>query len=162
VTQKRRRGTHQQSNFHLVVSAGSLRGVGLPIIDLNGRATEFFNRCILDFFNSIGQSRLKNRCPHNVRFPSDSNRIADITPRRRRARRRLMHRSEERRYSMTLSARASSMGDTVRPRAVAVLRLITSSNLIGCSTGKSAGLAPFSILSTNVAARRNKSEISVP
>lgn len=29
------------------------------------------------------------------------------------------------------------------PRALAVLRLIVSSYLVGCSTGRSAGLAPF-------------------
>ena len=32
--------------------------------------------------------------------------------------------------------------------AWAVLRLMTSSNFVGCSTGRSAGLAPFRILST--------------
>ena len=37
------------------------------------------------------------------------------------------------------------------PRACAVLRLMTSSNFVDCSTGKSAGLAPFRILSTYVA-----------
>ncbi len=36
----------------------------------------------------------------------------------------------------------------VRPSALAVLRLMTSSNFVGCSTGRSAGLAPFRILST--------------
>ena len=51
-------------------------------------------------------------------------------------------------YWMTSSARASSAGGIVRPKALAVLRLMTSSNLVGCSTGKSAGLAPFRILST--------------
>jgi hypothetical protein len=45
-------------------------------------------------------------------------------------------------------------GLRLRPRAFAVLRLITSSNLVGCSTGRSAGFAPFGILSTYVAARR--------
>src|SRR5262249_18609642 len=35
-------------------------------------------------------------------------------------------------HSITSSARASSDGGTVRPRALAVLRLITSSNLAGC------------------------------
>src|SRR5215475_5866057 len=30
----------------------------------------------------------------------------------------------------------------VRPRALAVLRLMTRSNLVGCSTGESAGLTP--------------------
>ena len=35
-----------------------------------------------------------------------------------------------------------------------------NSNFVGCSTGRSAGLAPFKILSTYVAARRNKSVIA--
>src|SRR5262249_32909581 len=51
-------------------------------------------------------------------------------------------------HSITSSARASSWGGTSRPSAFAVLRLITSSNFVGCSTGKSAGLAPLRILST--------------
>jgi hypothetical protein len=85
-----------------------------------------------------------------------------LVARQRRARKRHRHLSKMSRYSITLSARASSMGGTVRPSALVVLRLMTSSNLVGCSTGKSAGLAPFNILSTKVAARRNKSEISVP
>ena len=42
------------------------------------------------------------------------------------------------RYSITSSARASSVGGTSRPSALAVLRLITSSNLVGCITGRSA------------------------
>lgn len=42
----------------------------------------------------------------------------------------------------------------MRPRTRAVLRLMTSSNLDPCSTGKSAGLAPFKILSTYDAAPR--------
>src|SRR5262249_51224354 len=52
-----------------------------------------------------------------------------------------------RRHWITSSARCSSDGGIVRPSAFAVLRLITSSNLVGCSTGRSAGLAPFTILS---------------
>ena len=35
-------------------------------------------------------------------------------------------------YSITSSASASSVGGTVRPSALAVLRLITNSNLVGC------------------------------
>ena len=48
-------------------------------------------------------------------------------------------------HSMTSSARASSAGGIARPSAFAVLRLITNSNLVGCSTGRSAGLAPLRI-----------------
>src|SRR5215510_14431604 len=51
-------------------------------------------------------------------------------------------------HSITSSASASSVGGTSRPRALAVLTLITSSNLVGFSTGRSAGLAPLRILST--------------
>src|SRR5947209_14500373 len=40
-------------------------------------------------------------------------------------------------YSITSSARASSVGGTSRPSALAVLRLMTSSNFVGCSTGRS-------------------------
>src|SRR5262249_46572679 len=42
-------------------------------------------------------------------------------------------------HSITSSARASTLGGMVRPSALAVFRLIVSSNLIGCVTGKSAG-----------------------
>src|SRR5262249_53492544 len=60
-------------------------------------------------------------------------------------------------HSITSSARASSVGGMVRPSALAVLRLMTNSSLVDCSTGKSAGLAPLKILSTYVAARRKLS-----
>jgi hypothetical protein len=61
-------------------------------------------------------------------------------------------------YSITSSARASTDGGILRPSALAVVRLITSSNLVGCSTGMSAGLVPRSILSTKSAECRNSSE----
>jgi hypothetical protein len=44
---------------------------------------------------------------------------------------------------MTSSARARIEGGTVRPSALAVLRLTTSSNLVGCYTGRSAGFSPL-------------------
>src|SRR5262249_38499999 len=60
-------------------------------------------------------------------------------------------------HSITSSARASSVGGTVRPSACAVIRLMTSSNFVACSTGRSPGFAPRKILSTYSAARRNMS-----
>jgi len=45
-------------------------------------------------------------------------------------------------HSMTSSARARIEGGIVRPSALAVLRLTTSSKMVGCWTGRSAGLAP--------------------
>src|SRR5690348_3362574 len=52
------------------------------------------------------------------------------------------------RYSMSRSAWRRTLGGIVTPSALAVLRLITSSNLAGCSIGRSPGLAPFRILAT--------------
>src|SRR3974390_2481570 len=46
-------------------------------------------------------------------------------------------------HSMTSSARASSVGGTSSPSSLPVLRLITSSNLVGSWTGRSAGFVPF-------------------
>jgi hypothetical protein len=42
-----------------------------------------------------------------------------------------------------------------QPSSFAVLRWMTNSHVVGCSTGRSAGLVPFRILSTSVAARRS-------
>src|SRR6516164_4584444 len=65
-------------------------------------------------------------------------------------------------YSITSSARVSSGGGTVSPIAFAVLRLMTSSNVVGCSIGRLAGSAPLKILSTSEAARRIISEYCGP
>src|SRR5262249_42204215 len=60
-------------------------------------------------------------------------------------------------HSISWSARSSSDSGMVIPNALAVLRLTTRSNFVGCSIGRSEGLAPLRILSTKVAARRNMS-----
>src|SRR5262249_3020759 len=46
-------------------------------------------------------------------------------------------------HSITSSARASKVGGTSRPRIRAVWALMISSNLLDCTTGRSAGLAPL-------------------
>ena len=46
-------------------------------------------------------------------------------------------------HSITSSARASSVGGTVRPNVLAVSALMTSSNLLACTTGRSAGFVPL-------------------
>src|SRR5215467_15300307 len=57
--------------------------------------------------------------------------------------------------SVISSALTSSVVGTVRPRAFAVLRLMTNSYLVGTCTGKSAGFSPFRIRSTYPAAAPN-------
>src|SRR6266446_5865785 len=56
-------------------------------------------------------------------------------------------------HSITSSARADRPGGTSMPSALAVLRLITNSNLVDCCTGRSDGFAPLRILSTKLAER---------
>src|SRR3954454_14142034 len=46
-------------------------------------------------------------------------------------------------HSITSSARASSVAGTSRPSALAVLRLIINSYLVGACTGRSAGFSPL-------------------
>src|SRR5262249_55994236 len=65
-------------------------------------------------------------------------------------------------HSITLSARASSVGGMVRSSAFAVLMLMLVTSFVENSTGRSAGLLPFRILSTQSAAREGFSESSTP
>jgi hypothetical protein len=65
-------------------------------------------------------------------------------------------------YLITLSARTSTLGGIVKPICFAAFKLMMNSNFFGCSTGRSAGYAPFKILSTYVAARLHKSAKFVP
>src|SRR5262249_53960638 len=65
-------------------------------------------------------------------------------------------------HSITSSARASSIGGTSRPIALAVFRLITSSNLVGAWIGRSPGFSPFRIRSTYRAACAYMSRTSIP
>jgi hypothetical protein len=51
-------------------------------------------------------------------------------------------------YSITSSARARSVGGTVSPSALAVLRLIASSYLVGACTARFAGFSPLRMRST--------------
>ncbi len=60
-------------------------------------------------------------------------------------------------YSITRSARSRTDVGNSTPIAFTVLRFTIVSNLLARSNGRSAGFAPFMILSTNVAARRNSS-----
>src|SRR5262249_20795357 len=51
-------------------------------------------------------------------------------------------------HSITSSARASSVGGTSRPSALAVFRLIVSLYVVGAWIGRSAGFSPFKMRST--------------
>src|SRR5262249_36143171 len=82
-----------------------------------------------------------------------------LRARRERPRRRAAEQRDELAalHSITSSARSRTASGILSPSALAVVRLMTKSNLVGCSTGMSAGFAPRRILSTRSAARRNRS-----
>jgi RNA-directed DNA polymerase len=58
------------------------------------------------------------------------------------------NRSKKNLYSITSSARTSTVSGIARPSALAVLRLITISYFTGACTGRSAGFSPLRIRST--------------
>ena len=65
-------------------------------------------------------------------------------------------------YSITSSARSRMDVGTVRPSAIAVLRLTTSANLVGACTGRLAAFSPLRMRSTYDAAARNELAMSAP
>src|SRR5215831_17799106 len=65
-------------------------------------------------------------------------------------------------HSITSSATNRMSRLIVSPTSLAAFTLMTSSNLVGRSTGKSAGFAPLRILSTYVAVRRKRSSRFAP
>src|SRR6516164_4975281 len=93
----------------------------------------------------------QERCQCLLRPEREDRNVLDIAllrVRRERPGRRAAEQRDELaalHHSITSSAMASTPGGMVRPRVLAVLRLMTSSNLVGCSTGISAGFSPLSI-----------------
>src|SRR5262245_13873968 len=73
-----------------------------------------------------------------------------LRARRQRPRRRPAEQRDElaASHSITSSAATINLSGTARPRALAVFRLSTVSNRVGCTTGRSAGVAPLRILPT--------------
>jgi len=69
----------------------------------------------------------------------------------------ILHCRKECHYSINSSARARKVVGRVRPSISAVVKLTVRSNLVGCSTGISAGFAPRRTLSTKSAVRRYRS-----
>jgi len=72
--------------------------------------------------------------------------LALLRARRQRPRRRATEQRDElapATHSSTSSVRASRPGGTSMPSAIAVARLITRSNFVDCTTGRSAGFSPL-------------------
>ena len=94
----------------------------------------------------IGDSRRSTHCSRSGLYKAAGYRI-DL-PATAASSASAVNTSEALDYLITSSARCSNAGGIVNPSALAVFRLMTSSNFVGCSTGRSVGLAPLKILST--------------
>ena len=95
-----------------------------------------------------GQTEKSSTRAHLVRFTPDSDSWADIPGRQLRAKSGCEQSQQApctvaTIYSITSSATESSDGGTVSPIILAVSVLMTSSNLVDCTTGKSAGFTPL-------------------
>src|SRR5215831_4123384 len=82
--------------------------------------------------------------------PDDRESARLLCPCRERPRSRAAEQGDELAafHSITSSAPTVSPSGTSRPRAFAVLRLITNSNLVDCTTGRSPGFSPLRIRPT--------------
>jgi hypothetical protein len=113
-------------------------------------------------FRVVCDRSIRFRRSRHVRFAPIASEPSHRSDSTRCARSRYMHRKRIVGYSIKSSAIESRAGEIVRPSALAVVRLITSSNLTGACTGRSPGFSPRRIRCTYDAAPRNCSVVSIP
>jgi hypothetical protein len=108
------------------------------------RHSKFVGQCLswVNRFTSTRRGR-----PRNVRFTPIAPEHSRRSETSLRAISGLMHRSKTA-YSITSSARSKKVSGIVRPSALAIVRLMMRSNLVGCSIGILPGFVPRKILST--------------
>ena len=128
------------------------------------------NTLALDI-TEVAQARLQRRYPIRPGGGTTETKESDPRDPRRLLRtrpewpgRRGAEKRDERaaRHSITSSARPSNVIGTVRPSALAVLRLMISSTFVDCWTGRSAGFSPLRIRPVYTPAWRYESIILPP
>jgi hypothetical protein len=158
-SQRRRRGA---SNDHGDTSPNKIDRQRRQSIDLILGPTVFDGdvfaldiAVIIQALAKCGQNNVRKRARLAVEEPNHRHRRLLRARRERPRGRRAAKQSDENAtfHSITSSARTSTDGGIINPRDFAALSLMTSSSLVGNSTGKSPGLAPLRILFTYVAAR---------
>src|SRR6266446_3731051 len=155
---------NRDDDIHSAVD--QIRRQGWQSIDLIVRRS-VFDRHVLAFdIPGLLQAPVKSEYLIAARFEGHAAEQTDHRHRLLRARRERPRgcRAPEKRdelaalHSITLSARSTRPAGTSWPIAFAVLRLMTSSKWVGCSTEISAGLAPRSIRATSRARWRKVCE----
>jgi hypothetical protein len=140
LNQAAKNGNHATRRHCLISKGGSAKVVTSSIcLSVNGCTVERFSA-----ITPIGTPSRSSGTP-SITATNEVLSFAGL-----RARRERPHsRAAEQRYevapfhSITSSARASSVDGISRSNALAVWRLMTSSSLVDCMTGKSPGLVPL-------------------
>jgi len=145
---------HQVS--YLVVETSRACSVAIDFGKLFSSSFDFSSFYTPGSFSEVGQ------LPGQVRSCLSNGHAATASACRFRAQQETRAPQQFNSYSITSSARASKIGGRVRPRAFADFALMASSKRVGCSMGRSAGLAPLRILSTKAAERLVISTMSGP
>src|SRR5258708_39785531 len=97
----------------------------------------------------LGQNRKCSLRADDVRSTPESGLKSDIRPCPKRLPAQPVDATQALNLSAGVStASASKLSGIFMPSDLAVFALMTNSNLVGCITGKSAGLSPFSIRPT--------------
>src|SRR4030081_1622210 len=103
-----------------------------------------FARLVIAFFDSIGQTEKNSVRAYVFRFALELGHCSTQSACLKRANNRLMHRRRHIPIRSPLGA-GEQLGRYTDAEGLSALRLMTSSNLVGCITGKAAGLAPLRI-----------------
>jgi len=110
---------------------------------------------IIDRLNETGSNTELRLLANRLRDGGSPPHLFRLRPRRERPGRRAAEQRHELAapHSITSSARSRIAVGSSMPMALAVFRFTTISNFVGCSMGKSEGVAPRAIRSTNSATR---------
>src|SRR6516165_11416585 len=120
-------------------------GPALVELGVDARRPTTFSQLLAEGAHARLHFRVYRRVRHQNSDPAHP--LALLRARREGPRRRAAEQRDEvpPPHSITSSARCCKNHGTSSPSAFAVLRFMTRSNLVGCTTGKSPGLAPLSI-----------------
>src|SRR5262245_60967125 len=162
------RATCRQDDIHLQANklgrqVGEAPAVPLGPTIFEGERASITPAEFIQALGKYGKVRLPRGRRRHVQYAD--RREPMLRARRQRPRRRAA--AEQRHelaalHSITSSAMASSPGGKPSPKALAVLRLITNSNLVDCMIGRSPGFSPLRIRPMYTLAWRYASVMLVP
>ena len=129
-----------------------------PLLREDDRENNSAHSRLVHVFTQPGSIASLQRCPDHFRSTPMNGQF----PSRSACLKRAATSGSRQRHSITSSARNKYDAGIVSPIALAALRLMTISYLVGSCTGRSCGFAPLRIRSTYDAPLRNRSAVLLP